>query len=453
MRCAAPVRLGNPPSHRQERRCLTAVAAVDSDAEATALSDVRALLLDPARLVRAVASVSGSRAAPAPPAASRAELRPVLLKGELRLSVQQFVGTQAFTTNHAFSDQSAATAVSALLLQRFDNWRVETSQETLTLTRNRRGQLASRRAPPPLISSEALSHDRSKARMLEPGSPVLQALGICSADGKVKAAKADKFAQVDAFLRTLDVAVTEALAARRLPPPSAARPLRLVDLGCGNAYLTFASYALMLQRGLPCTVVGVDVKAQALERNSALAAQLGWTESCSFVQGSIRDASAALQGREAPHVVLALHACDTATDDALAAAVRWRAPLVLAAPCCQHAVQTQLKAGNGGGGGHPHPMLSRHGVLRERLGDVLTDALRAHVLGLLGYRVGVSEFVGSEHTPRNVLLRADLTEKSAQAEDWRQLDMLCADWGIQPPLADALHTELAAARARAQCFT
>ena len=224
MRCAAPVRLGNPPSHRQERRCRTAVAAVDSDAEATALSDVRALLLDPARLVRAVASVSGSRAAPAPPAASRAELRPVLLKGELRLSVQQFVGTQAFTTNHAFSDQSAATAVSALLLQRFDNWRVETSQETLTLTRNRRGQLASRRAPPPLISSEALSHDRSKARMLEPGSPVLQALGICSADGKVKAAKADKFAQVDAFLRTLDVAVTEALAARRLPPPSAARP-------------------------------------------------------------------------------------------------------------------------------------------------------------------------------------------------------------------------------------
>ncbi len=421
-------------------RC--AAAAASSDDEAQALSDVRALLLDPARLLRAVASVSGSRPRPEPPAASRAELRPVRLKGELKLSVQQFVGTQAFTSNHAFGDDAAA-AVDELLRQRFDNWRAETQQETLTLTRNRRGVLSTRRAPAPrIVAAETaqLAHDRVKARVLAPSSAVLLALGISTADGKVKAGKQDKYTQVEALCRTLDVAVSEALAAKRLP---ADRPLRLVDLGCGNAYLTFAAYELLaVRRGLACEFTGVDVKAQARERNTALAAQLGWSRSMRFVQGSIKEAARACE--EAPDIVLALHACDTATDDALAAAVRWRAPLVLASPCCQHALQAQLK---GGTAAHPHPMLTRHGLLRERLGDVLTDALRAHILSLLGYRVGVAEFVATEHTPRNVLLRADRTQPRPDAAAWRELDQLCAAWGLAPPLATALQAEMQAARA------
>ncbi len=146
-----------------------------------------------------------------------------------------------------------------------------------------------------------------------------------------------------------------------------------------------------------------------------------------------------------PDIVLALHACDTATDDALASAVRWRVPLLLAAPCCQHAIQAQLAKGSGG----PFPALSRHGLLRERLGDVLTDALRAAVLRLLGYRVEVVEFCASEHTPRNVCLRAARTGAPPGADAWDEYDALCAAWGVAVPLAERLAPEMAAARAKA----
>lgn len=194
------------------------------------------------------------------------------------------------------------------------------------------------------------------------------------------------------------------------------------------------------------------MKAQARQRNGALAAQLRWAGALAFAEGSIAGASPVFAtAREdadvsTPDVVLALHACDTATDDALAAAVRWRAPLLLAAPCCQHAIQTQLKAADAAS---PFPALTRHGLLRERLGDVITDALRAAILRLLGYRVDVVEFCASEHTPRNVLLRCQRTGAPPGRAAWAEYDALCAAWGLQPPLAATLAAEMAEARAAA----
>lgn len=198
-----------------------------------------------------------------------------------------------------------------------------------------------------------------------------------------------------------------------------------------------------------------DVKAQARQRNGALATQLRWAPHVSFVEGTIAGAaptfptprieSSGVADVSRPDVMLALHACDTATDDALAAAVRWGAPLVLVAPCCQHALQAQLRASPAP---HPFPALTRLGLLRERFGDVLTDATRAAILRLLGYRVEAVEFVASEHTPRNVLLRAARTGARPGADAWAEYDALCAAWGIAPPLAAALAPEMAAARER-----
>jgi hypothetical protein len=202
------------------------------------------------------------------------------------------------------------------------------------------------------------------------------------------------------------------------------------------------------------------VKAQARQRNGALAAQLRWAPRVSFVEGNIAaaaptfptprhaDDAAAAADVATPDVVLALHACDTATDDALAAAVRWGAPLILAAPCCHHALQAQLKAASATAPS-PFPALTRHGLLRERFGDVLTDAVRAAILRLLGYRVETVEFVASEHTPRNVLLRAARTGAQPPVGAWAEYDALCAAWGIAPPLAAALAPEMTAARAKA----
>ena len=178
----------------------------------------------------------------------------------------------------------------------------------------------------------------------------------------------------------------------------------MVDLGCGNAYLTFAAHAYLNDvRGLPAHLVGVDVKAQSRDHSSGVAAELGISDTMTFVQGDIGAAS--LEGvlPGAPDVVLALHACDTATDDALGRALAWEASLVLAAPCCHHDIAAQLRTAETPA---PYAMLTRYGILRERFADTLTDALRAALLRREGYRVDVVEFVESAHTPRNTLLRA-----------------------------------------------
>ena len=136
-------------------------------------------------------------------------------------------------------------------------------------------------------------------------------------------------------------------------------------------------------------------------------------------------------------VVLALHACDTATDDALARAVAWQAPVVLAAPCCHHDVQRQLDRARSAGlrPPGPHAALVRYPILRERFADVLTDSLRASLLRVHGYRVDVVEFVDSAHTPRNLLLRARRTGVPGPRADY---DALTAQWGVTPALAKLL---------------
>jgi SAM-dependent methyltransferase len=209
----------------------------------------------------------------------------------------------------------------------------------------------------------------------------------------------------------------------------------VVDLGCGNAYLTFAAYRYLSERG-PVEVVGVDLRPQARERNNALADQLGWSDHLRFDEGLIVDAAV-----DPADIVLSLHACDTATDDALAQAVRWQAPVILASPCCHHDLQSQLKAAPTPA---PYALLTRHAILRERFGDALTDALRAALLRRVGYRVDVVQFVASEYTPRNTMIKAvrRTAGPGLSTDVDEEYDALVRGWGVTPYLqtllADAL---------------
>jgi hypothetical protein len=177
-------------------------------------------------------------------------------------------------------------------------------------------------------------------------------------------------------------------------------------------------------------VTGVDVKEQSRDHNSAVARELGID--AEFVAGTI----SGVQLPQPPDVVLALHACDTATDDALARAVAWEAPLVLAAPCCHHDIAAQLRKAPTPA---PYAMLTRHGILRERLADTLTDALRASLMRLSGYRVDVVQFVESQHTPRNTMLRAVRTGGPVTGGSVRkEYDDLVETWGLTPKLGELL---------------
>ena len=389
-----------------------------------ALAELRSLLLDRERLVRAVAA--GRRRGHELPW-RRAEVRPVELKAGRALQVVRYDERQAHTSNAPYD--VAAPVVDELLAMPWGNWHVQTVDATVQLRVTKKGEAQVHRSAPtagdssPRTASDGAAHDREKPRLLDPGDPLFDVIG----------GGADKRRQVDAFLRALDPVLDPLLPA----PGRENAPHRVVDLGCGNAYLTFAAYRfLTAARDVPVSLTGVDVKAQARERNTKVAHDLGWQDAVRFVEGTILDAPV-----NAADLVLALHACDTATDEALARAVQWEAPVVLAAPCCHHDLQRQLR---GAQAPAPYGLLTRHGILRERFADTLTDALRAAILRMVGYRVDVMEFVDSRHTPRNLILRAVRTGAAPTPGQVAEYAALLADWQVRPRLAELLAGELAA---------
>lgn len=377
-----------------------------------ALAQIRAALLDRAGLRRAIAAGHRRGAAPS---WVRAELRPVALKRGEQLQVVTSDGVRPVTRNLPWGGEAEAT-VDALLAEPFGNWHVETDDAVWQLRVTKRGEAQLHRSAPSREAAAAADvaaagHDRAAEHLLDPGDPLFDIIGGTAA----------KRRQVDAFLRALDSTVDT-------PVP------RIVDLGCGNAYLTFAAYRYFASRGEDVQIVGVDVREDQRERNTELAAQLGCADRVRFVAGAIRDVDV----EPAPDAVFALHACDTATDEALARAVRWEAKVILAAPCCHHDIAAQLRRGPAA---DPYQMITRQPILRERFADVLTDALRAALLRLHGYRVDVVEFVDSRHTARNVLLRARRTGAPPTPEQRAEYAALVDAWGITPALATQLAAE------------
>ncbi|GAA4921734.1 class I SAM-dependent methyltransferase [Actinoplanes utahensis] len=365
------------------------------------LAEVRELLLTPG-LTRAVAA---GRRRGHTPSVTRAQLRPVTLKQGRKLQIVTDDGARPFTRN--VDGTEAAAAVDALLAEPFGNWHVETESATVQVRITKKGDAQVHRAAA-ANTVAAADHDRAKQWLLDPGDPLFDVIG----------GNAAKRRQIDAFLRALAATLPEEL-------PS---PLRVVDLGCGNAYLTFAAYRYLAGRGVTVQVAGVDVREDQRVRNNAVAAELGCSGDVTFVAGTIEDAAVPFE----PDLVLALHACDTATDQALARALGWNARWVLAAPCCHHDIAAQLK---GNAAPSPYGEVTRHAILRERFADVLTDSLRAALLRLHGYRVDVVEFIDSAHTPRNLMLRARRTGAAPTADQQAEYDSLIAQWGVKPALA------------------
>ncbi len=394
------------------------------------LGRMRAAVLDEETLVRAV--LAGRRKGRPRPSwegreVRRVELRWVDLRGGRHLQVTAYDEAQAHTTNHASGD-AAREAVDRLAEEPFGNWHVETATQVhqVRVTKSLEAVLHTQDRPTAVRPSR--QHDRDKDRLLPEDDPVLRELGLAGADGRVKPSRQAKYRQIEEFLRLLDATLSEALAQGHLRRPTEADPLRVADLGCGNAYLTFAAHRFLTAvRGLPVAMTGVDVRQQSHDHNTDLAGVL--EADARFVVGSI--AGALLE--QPPEVVLALHACDTATDEALARAVAWEAPVILAAPCCHHDVAAQLRAAPAPA---PYASLTRHGILRERFADTLTDALRASLVRLQGYRVDVVQFVESRHTPRNTMLRAVRTGGGPTGAGLRQeYDDLVAAWQLEPRLA------------------
>ena len=344
----------------------------------------------------------------------RVVARPVLIKGRRHLQLSHFDATKDVTRNVPI--ERAAEELDRVLAMSFTRLHVQTTERDLHVKVSRKGDATVTESKPSSPAAEpSLEHDRAKPRPLAASDAFLQAVGITGDSGRVLGGMHGKFAQVSEFLRLLD----QSLASAGIE----SGPLSVVDCGCGSAYLTFAAcHYLNDVRGIDSRVVGVDTSAERVAKCLKQRDLLTWT-SIDFIRSSIAD----FAPTEPPHLVLSLHACDTATDAALARGVLWGSRILLAAPCCQHELHKQLRS-------DAFRAVLRHGVLRERLADVLTDALRAAALRVMGYRADVIEFVSPEATSKNLMIRAERRSAPGDAAAVAEYLALRDAWHVAPAI-------------------
>ena len=384
-----------------------------------AFTEAASRILDSSTFVRAVLS---GRRRNMTVEFERIDLRLVEIKGVLNLQLMQNDGRATTTKNLLPS----ALEIDQLLNSGYANIMVENTHEaySVRITKSGDAQVHTEKRQ----SEQNLSHDKKKDRLLDSNDPFLREVGIADAKGVIKPSRQDKYKQVEEFLRLLSPALNAAIEAGQIHKPTMENPLRITDLGCGHAYLTFAAHQFLIKTGLPVIVTGIDVRPDSRDRNNSIAEKLGITETIKFKAEEISKTTS-----DRADIAIALHACDTATDDAIAWAVNGGAKLLLIAPCCHHDIQKQIDSAP-----EPWGALTKFGLMKERLGDILTDSFRAQLLRIVGYRVEVIEFVGGEHTPRNLMIRAVKTgAKPEQLDIDRYLD-ITAQWGVSPALEKKL---------------
>lgn len=375
-----------------------------------ALAVIRESLEDVGNLIEAKAA-GRRRGCDAPP---KTQIRVVELKGQL--CAQTIEDDIAGPKTRNFSGQEWSDHLAALCDRPFGNWRVETTTEIIQLRVTKRGEGQLHRAKTSRREVASRTHDRQKQRLIDPEDSLFSVLGAGS----------DKRRQVEAFLRLAESCMR--------PMIAAGKPVTVVDLGCGNAYLAFAFHRWLTGVLPGSRTVGIEFRQNIVDQAQDRAHQAG-LDGLTFEAGLIAESSVE---KYRPDVVLALHACDTATDDALATAIRVRAQVVLAAPCCHHDVQKQWASLGQGLSGTSMDSVLQHSILKERFADVVTDTVRAQILEQCGYETSVVEFVDSKHTPRNAMIRAVLNK--SHDKDWRDCatPAVATLWKIKPALLTAL---------------
>lgn len=359
----------------------------------------------------------------------KVKVRPVEKKGKLLFQLESFIKTQAF---HENLEADAARERIEKYMEEFQQMQAETVKETWTVLVSKKGKVTvKRRKQKDAVQQADRSHNRKKQYILQEGIPVpfLKDLGVMTDDGKIIRTKTDKFRQINRFLEFIEDI---------LPGLDKGRELTILDFGCGKSYLTFAMYYYLHElKGYDIRIIGLDLKEEVIAHCRELAEKYGYKK-LDFLVGDIAD----YKGVERVDMVVTLHACDTATDYALAKAVGWNAQVILSVPCCQHEVNIRITEKIRRESREEDALISLspvldYGLLRERFSALVTDGLRAKYLEGMGYETQVLEFIDMEHTPKNVLLRA--VKKNKQNEKILEEIKKCQEFlGVSPTLGRLL---------------
>lgn len=333
--------------------------------------------------------------------ATKIKMRPVLLKGALSFQAAAYTGKQVKHSN--LSAGEAEVAVAQWLLQDYKQAQIKTRTRNISVLCSKKGQVTIKQKAA-ANGCASLEHNRLKSYILNEGEPIgfLIDLGVMTQDGRIVKSKYDKFRQINRFLEFIEDIIPS------LPKD---REMTMIDFGCGKSYLTFAMYYYLRElKGFDLRIIGLDLKEDVIEHCNGLSKKYGF-EKLDFYCGDIAD----YEGVDKVDMVVTLHACDTATDFALAKAIAWGAEVILSVPCCQHELNGQIQCQA------LEPVLG-YGLLKERMAALVTDGLRAALLEEQGYKTQILEFIDMAHTPKNILIRAIKDHKPAKTHSQAYLD-------------------------------
>ena len=343
-------------------------------------------------------------------------IRPVLLKGELRYQLESFRDNKAFHRN--VTGQELLKILESQLESRYRQALVVTDTQTIQYSMKRDGSYKRHATASLPLPGKVQGHNREKEYILKEGEniPALVDLGVFTADFKIVRAKYDKYKQINRFIELIDHAFKD----------YRKDSITILDFGCGKSYLTFILYYYFaVKRKMDATIIGYDIKEDVVKRCGEIARKYGY-EGLEFVRADVtRDV---LTDRNIDMIVT-LHACDVATDFALQYAITKKADFIFSVPCCQHEVNSSIRKGG------DLDILLKHGIIKERVSALLTDAIRANVLEDMGYTVDMIEFIDFDHSPKNIMIRARRNGKPG-TKGRQQAQELADSYGFKQTLLE-----------------
>ncbi|WP_107841153.1 class I SAM-dependent methyltransferase [Metasolibacillus meyeri] len=351
----------------------------------------------------------------------RVKLKPIELKGIYTIQLEY---QYERILKHENIPLEAFVAQFDLLLEQFRQIHAQFTDQNVHIQLSKKNKVLWKSEQTQANKKADLAHNRKKQYLLDDTTihPFLVRLGVQSDNGTIKKQKYDKFKQINRFVEFIDDALSY------LPKD---RQIRILDFGSGKSYLTFALYHyLKIVKNLDIHVTGLDLKKEVIEECNQIAQDLGYND-LQFLVGDIQD----FNDETAVDMVVTLHACDVATDMALARAVKWGASVILSVPCCQHELNRQLQS-------PALEIMTQHGLIRERFAALATDSIRAQLLSLVGYEAQLLEFIDMENTPKNILIRAYYTGKKPTPEERAKYDDFIQFLHAQPFLQKELQSYL-----------
>ena len=322
------------------------------------------------------------------------KVRPVAMKDKIEYQVSEFIGRKVF--HKKYKKDELKKKITDWMQEDYKQAQFTMTDATAQILSGKHSQTVKYKKCKEVRVQRDLSHNRTKRYILPEGTPVgfLIDLGVMTKEGKIVRQKYDKYRQINRFLEFVEDI---------LPQLSKEREQTIIDFGCGKSYLTFAMYYYLKElKGYDIRIIGLDLKEDVIAHCNELKDKYGYGK-LSFLVGDI----ASYTDVDAVDMVVTLHACDTATDYALAKAVQWGAKVILSVPCCQHEANRMME------NELLQPVL-QYGILKERMAAIMTDAVRANLLTAKGYDTQILEFIDMEHTPKNLLIRAVYTGKDSE---------------------------------------